>query len=68
MEYLISQVIDRNDLEFDTVARFLSDRFRSIRADYTCQHVKDRFCAANIEIMARFHIYAGYALCDVNNR
>ena len=60
MNYLMNNIVDRRDHPFTEVVSFCADRFRAIRADYTCQLVSDFQVAQHLEIMARFHILAAH--------
>ena len=64
MDYLLYNILPRNDVDFADVHNFIRDRMRSIRQDFTLQNIRDVVFMDLHEKMARFHILSSYILCE----
>ena len=60
LQYLFQQVLPRTDHPFDTVYRFIDDRIRAIRKDFTIQGVLNS--AEPMKWIARFYILSNSLL------
>lgn len=56
--HLIHHVVDRVDVEWHEVHRFVTDRFRAVRSDFVCQGGGGREAVECLEWMVRFHVLA----------
>ena len=56
--HLIDRVVDRRDVEWHEVHRFVTDRFRAVRSDFVCQGIVSADMVQCLEWMVRFHILA----------
>lgn len=59
---MVDNVLDRNDVPYHEVYNFMRDRTRSIRQDFTYQHLNDELCVEIHEQITRFRILL-MALC-----
>jgi len=57
-QHLIDRVVDRRDVGWHEVHRFVTDRFRAVRSDFVCQAVVSADSVQCLEWMVRFHILA----------
>ena len=57
-QHLVDRLVDRGDVEWHEVHRFVTDRFRAVRSDYVCQGVVSADTVQCLEWMVRFHIVA----------
>ena len=57
-QHLIDRLVDRSDVEWHEVHRFVTDRFRAVRSDFVCQGVVSADNVQCLEWMVRFHIVA----------
>ena len=57
-QHLIDRVVDRSDVAWHEVHRFVTDRFRAVRSDFVCQGVVSADTVQCLEWMARFHTTA----------
>ena len=57
-QHLVDRVVDRGDVEWHEVHRFVTDRFRAVRSDFVCQGVVSADTVQCLEWMVRFHILA----------
>lgn len=64
MTYLINELLVRNDFPFTERHKFIRDRTRAVRQDFTLQNIRDETCIALHERIARFHILSGHKLCE----
>ncbi|GIY01796.1 germinal-center associated nuclear protein [Caerostris darwini] len=64
MNYLINEIIPRNDLPWVTVYDFVNDRIQAIRQDMTVQRIEDNNAVVILEMCIRFYITASYMLCE----
>uniref|UniRef100_A0A7S2ZHY5 RRM domain-containing protein n=2 Tax=Rhodosorus marinus TaxID=101924 RepID=A0A7S2ZHY5_9RHOD len=64
MEYLLTKIVDRDDVSFVEIHNFLRDRTRSIRQDFTYQGIRDALCIDLHEQAVRFHIDSEHRLCE----
>ena len=62
-EHLVRAVVDRADVEWHEVHRFVTDRFRAVRSDFVCQGIVAESAVQCLEWMVRFHILAFDVLC-----
>nr|CAI5827512.1 unnamed protein product [Callosobruchus analis] len=68
IDYLLFDVISREDVQYTVIYDFITDRLRSIRQDMIIQNLS-RGCSITIlQPMIRFHAYSAYRLCqaDIN--
>lgn len=65
VNYLVFSVLDRTEVDFREVFLFLSDRFRAVRGDFSCQGIKTVAHVSALETIVRFHLYSMHALLDV---
>jgi SAC3 domain-containing protein 1 len=66
MEYLLNEIVDRKDQPWIVVYHFVFDRIRAIRQDMVIQRIGDGSAVQILEKAARFHIFAGFNLCDTS--
>jgi hypothetical protein len=64
MKYLINELLVRKDYPFAEIHKFVRDRTRAIRQDFTLQNIRDETCIEIHEWIARFHILSGHQLCE----
>uniref|UniRef100_A0A1D2AG69 PCI domain-containing protein n=1 Tax=Auxenochlorella protothecoides TaxID=3075 RepID=A0A1D2AG69_AUXPR len=62
MLYLRS-LLDRQDVRFGLVHKFLWDRYRAVRQDLYVQGITDEFAIAVYEEVVRFHVMCEHELC-----
>jgi len=62
MDYL-RRLLDRTDVRFGLVHKFLWDRYRSIRQDLYIQNISDEFAINIFEEIVRFHVLCEHELC-----
>ena len=62
MDYL-RRLLDRTDVRFGLVHKFLWDRYRSIRQDLYIQNINDEFAINIFEEIVRFHVLCEHELC-----
>jgi len=62
MEHL-RRLLDRTDVRFGLVHKFLWDRYRSVRQDLYIQGITDGFAIAIFEEIVRFHVLCEHELC-----
>ncbi|XP_031554410.1 germinal-center associated nuclear protein-like [Actinia tenebrosa] len=66
MEYLLNEIVDRKDQPWTTVYHYVFDRIRAVRQDMVIQRIEDESAVEILEKAARFHIYAGFHLCETS--
>jgi hypothetical protein len=64
MKYLIQELLVREDFPFSEIHKYIRDRTRAIRQDFTLQNIRNEICIEIHEWIARFHILSGYILCE----
>ena len=62
MEHLRG-LLDREDVRFGLVHKFLWDRYRSVRQDLYIQGITDEFAIGIFEEIVRFHVMCEHELC-----
>ncbi|KAK7497809.1 hypothetical protein BaRGS_00010943 [Batillaria attramentaria] len=62
--YLFKHIIIRQDDDWVRVYDFVFDRLRAVRQDAVVQCVDGENAITLLEQMVRFHVYAGYRLCE----
>lgn len=62
MNYL-RNLLDREDVRFGLVHKFLWDRYRSVRQDLYIQGITDQFAIRIFEEIVRFHVLCEHELC-----
>ena len=62
MNYL-RNLLDREDVRFGLVHKFLWDRYRSVRQDLYIQGITDQFAINIFEEIVRFHVLCEHELC-----
>lgn len=62
MDYLVDEILANNPI--DKCHKFLRDRTRSIRQDFTLQNIRDLDAVATHERIARFHILSLHEMCE----
>jgi hypothetical protein len=65
--YLVTEVLDRTDVDYREIFLFMSDRLRAVRGDYVCQGVRSAQYVLALEVMVRFHIYSIHVLLDAQD-
>ncbi len=56
-------LLDREDVRFGLVHKFLWDRYRSVRQDLYIQGITDEFAVGIFEEIVRFHVMCEHELC-----
>lgn len=64
LQYLLREVVDREDYPYHEVFKFVSDRLRALRKDFDCQRIVSASFTRALECIIRFHILSGYELVD----
>eukprot|EP01104_Vermistella_antarctica_P012024 TRINITY_DN3412_c2_g4_i3.p1 TRINITY_DN3412_c2_g4~~TRINITY_DN3412_c2_g4_i3.p1 ORF type:complete len:1022 (+),score=184.48 TRINITY_DN3412_c2_g4_i3:2467-5532(+) len=64
MTYLMSVILDSNEIEWYEAHNFVRDRTRAVRQDLTLQHISSLEGVEIVEICARFHILSEHRLCE----
>ncbi|XP_071826461.1 SAC3 domain-containing protein 1-like [Apostichopus japonicus] len=64
VEYMMTDLATRDDLPWSEVYLFVFDRLRAIRQDLVIQRASCKESVRILECAVRFHIYAGYRLCE----
>jgi hypothetical protein len=64
MDYLMNDLLIRTDVPFTEIHKFIRDRTRAVRQDFTLQNIRDETCIILHEWIARFHIFSGHRLCE----
>ncbi|KAI9271180.1 SAC3/GANP/Nin1/mts3/eIF-3 p25 family-domain-containing protein [Helicostylum pulchrum] len=62
LDYLVDEILANNPI--DKCHKFLRDRTRSIRQDFTLQNIRDLDAVATHERIARFHILSLHEMCE----
>lgn len=60
----LSRILDRTDVRFGLVHKFLWDRYRSVRQDLYIQGIEDDFAIKIFEQIVRFHVLSEHELCE----
>lgn len=64
INYLIDNIVDSNIQSFSDMYKFVQDRMRAIRNDYTVQSLHDESAITAFEYIARFHILSIHEQAD----
>ncbi|KAG2386287.1 hypothetical protein C9374_002733 [Naegleria lovaniensis] len=64
LDYLINEILDRDDASYHEVFLFIRDRARAVAQDLTVQHIRDERSVDLHEIIARFHIMSHHLLAE----
>ncbi|GFS46894.1 germinal-center associated nuclear protein [Nephila pilipes] len=64
MNYLVNEIIPRNEIPWVVVYDFVNDRIQAIRQDITVQRIEDHNAVEILEKCIRFYIIASYVLCE----
>lgn len=64
MDYLCNEILDMSEASLADIHKFVRDRTRSIRQDFTLQNLRNPICVEIHEEIARFHIFSGHRLCE----
>ena len=59
----LSKLLDRTDVRFGLIHKFLWDRYRSVRQDLYIQGIDDEFGIRIFEEIVRFHVLCEHELC-----
>ncbi|KAG2229504.1 hypothetical protein INT48_002410 [Thamnidium elegans] len=62
LDYLVDNILANNSIE--KCHKFVRDRTRSIRQDFTLQNIRDLDAVATHERIARFHILSLHEMCE----
>ncbi|XP_076438956.1 SAC3 domain-containing protein 1-like [Babylonia areolata] len=62
--YLFESVVPNNSTDWVQVYDFVFDRLRAVRQDAVLQALHGPLLIALLERIVRFHVYAGYRLCE----
>lgn len=62
MDYLVSEILAKHAI--DKCHKFVRDRTRSIRQDFTLQNIRDISAVHTHERIARFHILSLHEMCE----
>ncbi|KAI8091526.1 SAC3/GANP/Nin1/mts3/eIF-3 p25 family-domain-containing protein, partial [Thamnidium elegans] len=62
LDYLVDNILANNSI--DKCHKFVRDRTRSIRQDFTLQNIRDLDAVATHERIARFHILSLHEMCE----
>lgn len=64
VNYLLGEVAMETGHQWNVVYDFIFDRLRAVRQDMVIQNIGGENAIEILEKITRFHIYAGYRLCD----
>lgn len=66
IEYMMTDLVSRTDIPWNEIYSFIFDRLRAVRQDLVIQRASCKESIKILECAVRFHIYAGYRLCEEN--